>query len=361
MCGAIIGDRVRSNRKGGDTLRQYTLLVGIPMAGKGEASRAAAEIFSDRTENANPYLRSLQQFSGLLQTGAVKCNAASEVAIYSAAKMCPRVLLTPTEFSELLAKTRIENSALLSTVLEYFDTDWCTPSTSARRKAEDMPTRCMLSMLTTTQRPTLENALAAYGGIGEGNISRITFVLSEEGRSVASLPIPDLDEWKAEMFRRLAGLEQTFERFPMSDAGGALLADWWDAIQQEKQEGDSDIIARINIIALRNALHFAWLREGEKQIMKTDVEKAVQLASHQLAVRRSVIVEAGENPLAIMQAKIIACLRRKAGQTHREMYHGTNAARAGTEVFKRALAGLVENEPSCKKRPSAQTKPATSW
>jgi hypothetical protein len=351
VVGAIAGDRVSGNRDGAN-LRQFTVIVGVVGKGKGTAARHTTNEFRgspQRPDGASTdYIRAETTVSAYRQIGAVLANSASEVGLYRSAKACPRILLTPTEFSEFLAKMKIENSALSSNVRELFDTTWFTPTTSAKREAKELPTRCMLSLLSTTQLSTLTTALATHGGLGEGLVSRLTFVYHDECRTVAALEEADLEDWRRRLFAKLLTIETGGQAFVFDTGAVKLLNEWWQAIQTGGEENE-EIITRLNVITLRNALHFSWLRTEPDEPLSwrvdvEDMEKAIRLGDYQLAQRRFLVVGEAENPVACQQEKIRAYLRRHGPSTFREIKRGTNAARVGTEIHKRAMTGLAEGD-----------------
>ncbi len=342
--GAIIGDQIRCNQEGGN-LRQYTVLIGLVGKGKGTATRRSMALFGDLPEEYGGNCDLLRQESAksqLKKTGAVLSNAGSDVGLFYAASACPRVLLAPSEFSEFLSKSKIENSALPSIIRELFDSTWFTPTTTAKRKAAEMPRRCSLSMLTSTQLKTFSDALAIHGGLGSGLLSRLTLVSNEEKRTVAGLIHPIMGETAKHLFERIAELEENYETIDVSPEAASQLEAWWQDLQQKRdEEEDEEILTRLNVLTLRNALHLAWLHESVR-ISIDDMENAIALGEYQLAQRRALIVAAADNPLASHQMKILMFLKRHGPSTYRKIYRSIAGYRVGTELHGRALSGLVE-------------------
>jgi hypothetical protein len=353
VVGSIVGDRVTSDQQGGN-MRQYTVLVGGVGKGKGTAARAAVNLLSEleavdgaRTD----YLRVCGSATDYKHVGSVKANVASEVGLYPIAKDCSRVLLIPPEFSELLAKIRIEGSALPATICELFDTIYIAPSVSAKRAPKDLPSRCLLSMLSTTQAKKLQDALAMHGGLGEGLVSRITFIQNLETKTVAMMPKLKQGEWFQKLLKKLKRLDSRPEIFKIADDAHQMLSDWWQEIMDSVEENE-EIVTRVNVLTLRNALHLAWLRSDpdERQdmfharsISKEDMEKAIKLGDYQLALRRTVIVNETLNDLASQQQKIVNYIKRHGPTTGRALMLGTNYRRVGTVIYHTALKGLVES------------------
>jgi hypothetical protein len=208
IVGAIAGDRVQGpGKRDGVNLRQFTVIIGFVGRGKGSAIRDTLAQFTDLPDSQNDFVRNIGVTNPWSHIGAVKSNAGSEVGLYEAGKACQRVLLTPTEFDELLGKIHIENSGLQATLRELFDSTWFTPSITAKRKAKDVPPRMLLSLLTSTQPDTWDSTVSLHGGAGSGFLSRLTLISNEESRTVATLEEPQLGDWERRMFERLTRLK----------------------------------------------------------------------------------------------------------------------------------------------------------
>jgi hypothetical protein len=341
--GAIAGDRVRGKFKGG-SLRQYTVLIGIPGKGKGEADRGARAIFRDLTEDVRD-LASGDYITAAAapvykHIGAMLANPASDVGLIETATLCPRLIHNPTEFSEFLSKMHIDGSALPSIVRELFDSVWITPSTTSKRKAKDLTAMCLYSLLSTTQPETFEMAISQHGGLGSGLASRLTLISNKETRTVATLLEPNLGDWQKRMFAKLAALEQYPVGLNLSTIAKNLLDVWWMKLNDGQHEDESDeILARLNVIVLRNAMHLAWLRDS-LEIEEGDMKKAIKLGDYQVAQRRTLVLPATDNTFASHQVKIKLYIERHGPSSARRIYKGVNAWRVGTKMHKEALDGL---------------------
>jgi hypothetical protein len=112
----------------------------------------------------------------------------------------------------------------------------------------------------------------------------------------------------------------------------------------DSKDEHEEVLTRINVLTLRNALHLAWLRDQERTITIADMEKAIQLAQYQITQRRNLIVVTTDNALACHQQKILRFLRRHGPSTRKVIRKGTHGGRVGTELFDRALDGLANGE-----------------
>ena len=97
--------------------------------------------------------------------------------------------------------------------------------------------------------------------------------------------------------------------------------------------------ARLNIHALRVALHLAWLR-GHANILESDVDAGIKVADFQAKMRDFYRPAEGETREAQWEARILKVMRQKKSLPYRELQKQCHAERAGTAVWERAIAGL---------------------
>jgi hypothetical protein len=338
--GSIAGNRVRGLKKGMN-LRQNTVLIGLIGKGKGTAVRAAQDPFTQDL-NENLLTHAAGNYKNI---GAMLDNSASAPALFRALKANPRVLLTPSEFDALLSNTNIEGSgaSLLSTLREFFDSEWVTPSTTNKRKQADVSGHGLVSLLTSTQPETLDKLIAIGGKVGTGFLSRTTLVLNREARTVAAIDEPDLTEWTAAMKARLLELEDNPVVCGFTPQAETLLHEWWKASQTEAQARTEnvEVITRLNILVLRNALHMAWL---DKTVIDEKImARAIKLGDWQLSMRQSLVLSEADNPYAAHEIKIAASLRRSGAVTGRELMRNVSSSRVGTRIHQQCLDGLFKN------------------
>ena len=205
VVGAIAGNQLYGDIQGMNP-REYLVLIGWMSGGKGTAIRQAIGLFKCCFEDiekmeVTDLIWSAGSRPKFKQIGAVETNAGSEPGLYEAGMKCARVLLNPAEFDSLLSKTHIEGSgpALLSQLRELFDSRFVVPSITSRRKMKDVPRIIDLSLITSTQPGTFEEAISQ--GIGTGFLSRLTLVRNDETRRVGLLPEVSLRPIKSALVR----------------------------------------------------------------------------------------------------------------------------------------------------------------
>jgi len=90
-------------------------------------------------------------------------------------------------------------------------------------------------------------------------------------------------------------------------------------------------------------LLLAWLRHEDAMSPKT-AEDAVRLGQYQVDSHDYYRTTSADNAVAKVQGKIVRVLEMKGPMFKRELQQRTNARRDGTELWTRALEGLVRDE-----------------
>jgi hypothetical protein len=346
VVGSIVGNQLYGDIQGMNA-REYLVLIGWMSGGKGTAIRQTIGLFKccfediEKMEVAD-LIWSAGSRPKWKQIGAVETNAGSEPGLYEAGMKCPRVLLNPAELDSLLEKTGIQNSggALLSQLRELFDSRFVVPSITKYRKMEDVPRIIDLSLITSTQPGTFEEAISR--GIGTGFLSRLTLIRNDETRRVGHLPEVSLRPIKSALVEKIEHLEMSPYRVNLSSEALTVFDEWWSRIMEiDRTHADDqrEITARLNILVLRNVLHLAWLL-NEKTVTAETMRKACKLGDYQLSQRQSLFTTPADNPLAMMQQKIVRALRQKGRLSRRSLSDVINARRAGTKVFDISIEGL---------------------
>jgi hypothetical protein len=346
VVGSIVGNQLYGDIQG-MTAREYLVLIGWMSGGKGTAIRQTIGLFKccfediEKMEVAD-LIWSAGSRPKWKQIGSVETNAGSEPGLYEAGMKCPRVLLNPAEFDSLLEKTGIQNSggALLSQLRELFDSRFVVPSITKYRKMEDVPRIIDLSLITSTQPGTFEEAISR--GIGTGFLSRLTLIRNDETRRVGHLPEVSLRPIKSALVEKIEKLEMSPCRVNLSLKALAVFDEWWSRIMEIDRtyaDDQREITARLNILVLRNVLHLVWLL-NEKTVTAETMKKACRLGDYQLSQRQALFSAPADNPLAMMQQKIVRALRQKGRLSRRSLSNAINARRAGTKVFDISIEGL---------------------
>ena len=98
----------------------------------------------------------------------------------------------------------------------------------------------------------------------------------------------------------------------------------------------------MNVHVWRSALMLAWLRHEEAITIHT-AEDATLLGQYQVDSHDYYRTKAAENVTAKVQEKILRSLRMKGSLSKRKLQRITHAERHGTEVWNRALDGLLRD------------------
>jgi hypothetical protein len=116
----------------------------------------------------------------------------------------------------------------------------------------------------------------------------------------------------------------------------------WFARRSEEMKAEDLPPTRLNIHALRVALHLAWL-VGHVEILESDVDAGIKVADFQAKMRDFYRPAEGESRDAQWENRIVAIMRRKRSTPYRALQKFAHADRAGTAVWNRAIAGLIRD------------------
>jgi hypothetical protein len=332
LCG-VVGNRVYGDHKGMEQARQYLVIVAPPQNGKDVAIDAAEDVF--RAEEFDGQTSFFTHGKPSYNHIGVKAfNPGSEVSIINAGLVCQRLLATPYEFGSLYEKSGIAGSgnSLLETFLGGWDSSWAKFSTAKQRK--EVPERVFLSLMTSIQPDRLQGM-----PVSSGLYCRIIWLTYPPLNVVASLPTVDYGAVQKKLFEKLLRLENTSCRITTSPEASMFLNEWFLSVKLRNYE-DTQIFARINIIAMRRALILAWL-QNETTITPELMGGVCRWCDWQLSVREELFIEETDNPLACMQEKIRKALRTKGSRTREQLRKDVHAARAGTWIFNKGLEGLL--------------------
>ena len=99
---------------------------------------------------------------------------------------------------------------------------------------------------------------------------------------------------------------------------------------------------RANVRAWRSALVLSFLRQEDNISERTAID-ATLLGDYQIASHEFYTVLKADNPLATVQYKILRALEMKGPVKKGRLQDFTNAQRVGTELWNRALDGLIRD------------------
>lgn len=364
VVGAVVGGQLTTDYQGVNA-RAYTVLIGPPGSGKGTAITAArkfmeCDVDSQRCSSERPLLWadnhdpqnwcwpsrnigahvvSPASAPGLIQaTRPHKLEKGESRNPMELWRPLPRFITIQEEIGGLFANFANENSGrgLETAILELFDRDEFTTTATNERSAKSG--RLLYSVLGGIPKTEWDNIFARASSVGSGLFSRLNIIGTENDRTVAALPEYDFGEMQRVFLPRITALERTPARIPVSPTARGLLNEWFARLSDEMKTEDLPA-ARLNIHALRVALHLAWLR-GHANILESDVDAGIQVADFQAKMRDFYRPAEGETREAQWEARIMKAMRQKRSITHRVLQKTVGASRAGTAVWERAIAGL---------------------
>jgi hypothetical protein len=364
VIGAVLGGQLSTDYQGVNP-RVYTVLIGPPGSGKGTAITAArqfveCEFDSQRRTSESPliwedahdslnwcwpsrnigaHIISPASAPGLIQaTKPRKLEKGESRNILELWKPLPRFITIQEEIGGLFANFANENSGrgLETAILELYDRDSFTTTATNERSAKSG--RLLYSVLGGIPKTEWDNIFARASSVGSGFFSRLNIVGTENERTVAGLREYDFGEMQRVFLPRITALERTPARILLSRDGRGLLDRWFARLSEEMKAEDLPS-ARLNIHALRVALHLAWLR-GHAEILESDVDAGIKVANFQAKMREFYRPAEGETREAQWENRIMAKMCQKRSLPYRELQKAIGSSRAGTAVWERAIAGL---------------------
>jgi len=256
-------------------------------------------------------------------------------------KPLPRFITLQEEIGGLFANFANENSGrgLETAILELYDrASFSTTVTNERAAASG---ELLYSILGGIPQPEWERIFARSSSVGSGLFSRLNIIGTENDRTVAELSVYDFDEMRRRFLPRISALERTPLHIPLSVDGKALLDEWFTRASAELADAGVPP-ARLNLHALRVALHLAWLH-GHATIHDSDVAAGIEVANFQARMREFYLPAEGNSQDAEMQAKMIKVMKLKRSISCRNLHRDCHGDRAGTAVWDRAFSGLVKS------------------
>jgi Bifunctional DNA primase/polymerase, N-terminal/Protein of unknown function (DUF3987) len=361
---SVVGNQLSTDYQGVNA-RAYTVLIGPPGSGKGTAITAArqfveCEVDSQRCSSERPLLwadnhDSMNWCWPSRNIGAHVVSPASAPGLIQATRPhklekgesrnamelwnpLPRFITIQEEIGGLFANFANENSGrgLEAAILELYDRDSFTTTATNERSAKS---GCLLySILGGIPKTEWDDIFARSTSVGSGLFSRLNIIGTENTRTVAGLPEYDFTEMQRRFLPRITALERTPARIPVSPNARGLLNEWFARLSDEMKNDDLPS-ARLNLHALRVALHQAWLR-GHANILESDIDAGIKVAAFQAKMRDFYRPAEGETREAQWEARIMKAMKSKRSLAYRELQRLVSASRAGTAVWERAIAGL---------------------
>jgi hypothetical protein len=347
VVGAVAGKKLEIQNIDGGTPRFYTVLIALPSAGKNTVITWTTSLFEKDIQQAGSDLKDFGQYQLLWHPQEIPSNpelGACVTQVSSAsglAKFLPsapkgvaqeRLLFKYTELASLLEKCGIDGSgtALISALCDLYDgTEFSVPALSEQKPFGG---HLQLSILSGIQPERWAELGSGKGVENSGIHSRWNLVPSEESKTVSDLERPDLSLFQTKIRERLS---QAIPLIADSTARAAM-KDWHGKVTTN--EPNKAYLARLNIIAWRNALHHSWLL-GKPVIDADSVAVGIAVADYQLLARKRYAPLVGDSPLDKAINAIRNRLQRDGAITMSQLKRGVNYKRLN-QTFEKALAFL---------------------
>jgi hypothetical protein len=355
--GAVVGDRLSCPVEGA-LPRSFTIVIAPAGKGKGTSIRRAVNFFkstwaSSFTSLAPGLLNGAKDFIWKWRgIGAYNASASSGPGMVkltldlkktletspqmSWGKTVPRILSVHEELKTLLSTLFIEGgtgTGMDGVICQLWDdTGFAAPGTDKRQAVYG---EMQFSLLGAITEEDWFDLLSRGNVVGGGLMSRLN-VIGTEGdyRNVPKMKPPDFTILQNSFLPRVVQLAETPCNIPPSEGADRVIAEWVKTLPE--------CTVRMNVHVWRSALLLAWLRREEVITEKTAAD-AVLLGQYQVASQEYYRTAKIDNPYAAVQSKILRSLEMKGPATRRELQQRTNAGRVGTELWNRALDGLLKD------------------
>jgi len=167
-------------------------------------------------------------------------------------------------------------------------------------------------------------------------MSRFNMIGTEGNfENVSRMNPPDFTPLQETFLPRVMQLEDAHAHVLPTEAADRIISEWSDNLPDGSE--------RMNIHAWRSALLLAWLRHEESISAKT-AEDAVRLGQYQVTSHDYYRTKTADTANARVQGKLLRVLELKGSLSKRELQKYTNAHRDGTELWNRALEGLLRDK-----------------
>lgn len=352
ILGAVVGDRLTCPARGGIT-RFFTFLILAAGKGKGTVISSAVQFW--KASWASPLISVMP---GFLQgapdfmwkpkgVGARNASASSGPGMTRLTQerkgtsvqltwqgTIPRIISIHEEAKTFLSSLFIEGGTgtnLDGVICQLWEgPEFAAPGTGTR---EALYGEMMFSMLCGITEEDWFDLLSKGDVVGGGLMSRLNIIGSlGEYDNVATIKPKDFQALQERFLPRIEKLIEEPRVIPLSEGASRVLADWHILLPKD--------LIRFNIRVLRLALLLSFLRQEDAISEKTMLD-ATLLGDYQIASHRYYTVTQVDNPLAAVQDKIFRCLAMKGEMKKGRLQDYTNARRVGTDLWNRALEGLV--------------------
>lgn len=295
--------------------RLYTVLLGKSYdTRKSSAARKAIEFFT-------PFLSSLEVLHGI----------GSAEGLARILKDHHHILVAYDEFRAFFDKARVQSSVLLPMAASLFEsTAWDNPTKQSHITVQD----AHLSLLGCCTEETYEHMWTPEA-VAIGFPNRLFVVWADRKPKVAWPEPPELTKLGATLERIAAQLVRLPLTLDIEPEAKELWGYWYYNLP------DSEHAKRLDTIGFR-LMGLLALTTDKKSVDVDTVILVMDILDYELAVRMATDPIGVDNKVAEVQEKIRRVLgRHEHGLTRSKLAKLTNAKRCGTEIFDKALRGLV--------------------
>lgn len=352
--GAVVGERISCPVEGA-LPRSYTVVIAPKGKGKGTAIRRAVKFFSQEwygTATSPGLLSGVRDFIWKPQGIGAWITAASSVpgmarltkdlekTVKNSPHMAwgntlPRILSVHEEFKTFLSTLFIEGgvgSGMEGVVCQLWDDVTFNGTATGTREA--VYGEMLFSLLAGVTEEDWFDLLSRGNAVGGGLMSRFNLIGTEgEYKNVGRMNPPDFTPLQESFLPRVRLLADTHTKILPTEGADKVISEWSDTLPEGSE--------RMNVHAWRSALLLAWLRREEAITTKT-AEDATRLGQYQVDSHWYYRTQAAANVNAKLQAILLRALTMKGPMHKRELQQRTHASRHGTELWNRALDGLLK-------------------
>ncbi len=367
VLGAVVGDRLSCPSVEGALPRTYTIIVAPKGKGKGTAIRRAVDFFRQpcdgesstsnsggvRVSFSDPLLSGNRDFMWKPKgIGAYEAAASSVPGMarlikepdstaknkpqFTWGNTLPRVLSVHEEMKTFLSALFIEGgvgSGLEGVVCQLWDDVMFHGTATGTREAQYG--EMMFSMLCGVTEEDWFDLLSRGNAVGGGLLSRLNIIGTEGGYlNVSKIKPVDFTELQETFLPRVIQLQDAHVHIKPSENAERIICEWADSLPEGSE--------RMNLHAWRSALVIAWLR-CEGTISARTAEDAVKLGQYQIASHEYYRPNSADTANARVQGKILRALEMKGSLSKRALQRATHGDRDGTELWNRALVGLLND------------------
>ena len=363
--GAVVGDRITCPVDGA-LPRSYTVIIAPKGKGKGSSIRRAVRFFSQTWNGTHSpathgplssvthgLLQGTQDFIWKPQgIGARNASASSAPGMIGLTRelkktqestpqlgwggTLPRILSVHEEFKTFLSTLFIEGgtgTGMDGVICQLWDdVSFAAPGTDKRLAVYG---EMQFSLLAGVTEEDWFDLLSRGNAVGGGLMSRFNLIGTEGGfQNVSRMTPPDFSNLQETFLPRVRLLADAGCKIQSTEAADRVISEWADNLPEGSE--------RMNVHAWRNALRLAWLRREDVISEKTAAD-AVLLGQYQLDSHEYYRTKKLDTPNARVQDKILRALQMKGALSKRHLQQATHAHRDGTELWNRALSGLVQD------------------